>query len=391
MRRIYVSFLIILMSVIGGISQGQSIPSSHALIDTRTSVSDDDVAQNQPRIVRSYLPFVQKAVSSNDPWSRVRAVLDTSELDDFVVLVGTENGTVFSYSRGQGTETTSAIPIASASKWWTGAVILSLVEEGRLALDDHPQDYISWWTDDPADPRSQVTLAQLVSMTAGFRGEPACMIDPNTTLDACVRIIYDNFHQDSPGTVFYYSSTHMHVAALMVTLATEESFAASFRRTIGEPLGMTEQTTFALASTANPWPAGGGVSSPQDYVRFQRALLTGEILPTTRERMFADRTAAPVSILFSPISPLALGVNAEWHYGLGVWLECSNTTWTDNCLAEQIYSSGGGWGWFPWIDEKNGYYGLVARFDPATGAAPSVELALELRPLIIEALQVSGD
>lgn len=340
-----------------------------------------------PQDRRSVAPPPPPTVEAGPEWERVRAVLDSSELTDFVVLVGTANGPVFSYSKGRWNETSPAIPIASASKWWTAATILSLVEEGSMALDDNPQKYISWWTSDPADPRSQITLEHLIAMTAGFQGEPPCVNNQNMTLEECGRSIHDNYHRDQPGTTFFYSSAHMHIAGLMATLATGETFADIFRRTISEPLRMRDSSNFQRASVENPWLAGGGASSPLDYARFQQALLSGAILPNTRHIMFADHTADPVNLLFSPVQSLT-----EWHYGLGVWLECSDTTWTEACPGEMMYSSGGGLGWFPWIDMQNGYYGLVARRGlPLTGAlGPSVELAFELRPLIIETLQNTG-
>ena len=47
-------------------------------------------------------------------------------------------------------------------------VIMDLVEQGVMSLDDRPQDYLAWWTSDPADPRSEITLEQLLSFTSGF-------------------------------------------------------------------------------------------------------------------------------------------------------------------------------------------------------------------------------
>lgn len=325
------------------------------------------------------------AAQEADPaWAPVAAAIESSRLTDLVVIVGNAEGELFTYSKGLGYPDIPGVQIASSSKWWTSALLLTLVEQGVLSLDDHPQDYIAWWTNDPADRRSQITLRHLLSMTAGFRSEPLCEFNPLTTMEACVREMYANHFFDAPGTVFNYNSSHMQVAGLMAQAATGESIVALFRRLIGEPLGMQETTNFWRASELNSWMAGGGNASPRDYARFLQAIMAGELVAETRSLMFTDYTDDPVRITASPVAALT-----EWHYGLGAWKECTATTWPETCNAEQVWSSAGGLGWYPWIDFEHGYYGVLARqaFNaPQPPLLASGELVLNLRPLILEAL-----
>ncbi len=327
------------------------------------------------------------AQEAADPWSPVTAALEASRLTDLVLIVGNADGELYAYGKGAGYPDIPGVQIASASKWWTSILLMTLVEQGIMSLDDRPQDYIEWWTDNPNDQRSQITLEHLLSMTAGFRSEPLCEFDPLTTMEACVQIMYEDHHIDVPGTTFNYNSSHMQVAGLMAQAATGDTIVDLFHTYIGEPLGMQETTNFWRASEQNSWMAGGGNASPRDYARFLQALMAGELVADSLSIMMEDRTSEPVQITASPIAALF-----EWHYGLGMWKECLQSHWTTDCDESQVYSSPGGLGWYPWIDFENGYYAVLARQEfgsRGNALLQSGELVLQLRPLIIEALQAS--
>ncbi len=314
-----------------------------------------------------------------DAWDAVRAEIDASRLREMTLIVGTADGVVFTYSRGAFTPQT-VVPIASSTKWLTAAVIMTLVEQGVLALDDHPQDYIDWWTADPADPRSQITLAQLLSFTSGFHEDPRCLLSGRSSIDDCARLIYANWHAYAPGTTYYYSSTHMEIAGLMAQNATGVPFGELFTTLLADPLDMPN-TAYLRPSASHPLLAGGAESSAEEYSRFLQALFTGVVLADSRPVMFQDWTAAPVQIAYAPLSD-----RYPWHYGLGAWRECWAATWTDACSEQMLVSSGGSFGWFPWIDLDHGYYALIARRGLAGSVGESIALAGTLRPLILDAL-----
>ncbi len=326
----------------------------------------------------------------DDAWTEVVNIIDSSDLNNLVVVIGDERGVLLSHTKGSlglvaSNSPNQRIPIASSSKWFTSATIMQLVENNVMSLDDTPQAYIDWWTSDPTDWRSQITLDQLLSFTSGFQGEHHCIMQANAAPEACAREIYEDYHRYEPGTSFFYSSTHMHIAGVMASKATDQPFNDLFRELIADPVGMSTTTRYERPSTTNPFLAGGAVSTANDYAMFLQALLTGDLLADSQSAMYQDWTAEPIEIVASPLQDY-------WHYGLGVWRECYDESgWTDACNNTLIVSSGGGLGWFPWIDVEAGYYGVIARRGlPLTGAVgPSVELSYELRPHIIKALQVT--
>ncbi len=331
---------------------------------------------------------------SSGSWEAVIAAIDQSDFAEITVIVGNTDGNVFSYSKGSSTPN-KVYPLASASKWLSSATIMRLVEAGVLSLDDHPQDYIPWWTDDPGDPRSQVTLAQLLSFTSGFNigaYERSCVFEADTTLDACGRQLYENNFEFAPGAKFYYGPAHLHTAALMAEYATGKDYNALFQEQIVQPLGMSSASGFYIPSTQNPRASAGASSTANDYARFLHATLSGSILSDSFAMMTADHTpTGAVNIISSPITQLGY----EWHYGFGLWRECLADTWQPECDDKMIVSSLGAFGWYPWIDMEDGYYGLIAVQEKmsAGGQKPtekSVTFRNAIRPLIAEALAQGG-
>ena len=63
----------------------------------------------------------------------------------------------------------------------SAAMIMKLVEQGRLDLDAPLSRYLDWWTTDMSDPRARVALRHTLSMTDGF-GQNSCCA--NVALDA---------------------------------------------------------------------------------------------------------------------------------------------------------------------------------------------------------------
>lgn len=66
----------------------------------------------------------------------------------------------------------------------SAAMIMKLVEQGRLDLDAPLSRYLNWWTADMSDPRARVALRHTLSMTDGFGQNPCCA---NVALDATGR------------------------------------------------------------------------------------------------------------------------------------------------------------------------------------------------------------
>lgn len=304
-------------------------------------------------------------VSASD-FSGLVPVLDAFDNDEFSFVLGDATGIRFTYTRGN-TSIDDVKRIASSSKWYTSAVVMALVEQGVMSLQDRPQDYIEWWTDEPSDPRSRITLAHLLAQTSGLaldETEAFCARDATDIMENCARHIYDIGTSFEPGEVFFYNSAHFQVAGHMVQLASGQDYQELFNNLVAVPLGMS-RTEMRISNTQNPNLAGGYVSTARDSARWLQAILAGELILGVRDEWEVDRTPFPVRIEKSPVNllsgtPEGQDLGLAWHYALGHWRECPQDEWDENCDPLAVVSSPGALGWYPWIDYSTGCFGVVA-------------------------------
>ncbi len=322
---------------------------------------------------------------SPDPWQSVTAALNSSDIDDLALIVGDANGELYRFEKG-GFAVSDIHSIASASKWITSSTIVSLVDQGVMDLSDRPQDYLAYWTNDPSDPRSRITLEQLLSFTAGFHRSPiqaGCIGNETYTVQTCVAELYAQGVDAEPGTTYFYGPVHMQVAAAMAEVATGQVWNEIVFLNVTTPLGLS-----ATGFTGdNPRASGSAFSTALDYSEFLRAQLAGDFLSASFDTLAAERLSG-VQIVSRPGA--IDDNNIDWYYGLGVWRECDDAVWNATCDANVRVSSPGAFGWYPWIDVQNGYYAVLAMEEPITlfndPSSDSVLLGSSLRPLIEDVL-----
>lgn len=271
-----------------------------------------------------------------------------------------QQGGVTIYSRSVGDSTAArSINIASASKWLSAAVVMSVVDEGKLSLDDTVDRYLPQFT----GPSGKATIRQLFSMTSGYGTEdPDCVSNRRTTLEACAAEIARFPLAIAPGTGFIYGSTGMQVGARIAEVVTGKTWATLFRERLLTPLGMTGTRVSLLNQEDNPLIAGGYVSNAQDYQRFLNMILNGGVFDGRRvlsrravQDMLADQTGG-VRIVYSPYTrydDTRPSVGAT-RYGIGNWRQ----TVTGGVLEES--SSTGAFGFTPWVDFSRNLTGTLS-------------------------------
>ena len=324
-------------------------------------------------------------------FSAVARAVDAFEIADMAVMIGDVDGILFSHVKG-GFALDASYRSASATKLVTGLTIWRLIEDGTLARDSRPQDFIDFWTDLSGDPRADVTLDQLIGFTSGFNASPGnagCIGDRISTIEDCVREIYDDMQDSMPGQEYYYGPEHMQIAALMAQEATGEAFQSLQRRILFDLAGVSANTGYNPLQGDNPRYSGALVTTVNDYALLLQGILSGEFV-TDLDGFLEDRTASA----FFGFRPEALSDNMlDWHYGFGFWKECDGPSYTDECDDAPIISSPGARGWTPWIDFESGYWAIIALDEQRRAgfrpASVSVGLEQELQILIEDALDAN--
>lgn len=247
------------------------------------------------------------------------------------------------------------LPIASASKWLSAALIARLVDQGRMRWDDPVSKYLP---DAPADKHA-ITLRQLLSMTSAIpggdlSGASPCLADRATTLAACSAEILQLPLTGTPGTVMDYGGNAMQVAGAMAERATGEGWSALFRREVATPLGMTRThySYFPEIDSANPRIAGGMFSTAPDYMKLllmwqahgksgtQRLLDSATVSAMDRDQTLGTR------VISSPLPGAG--------YGIGHWIEGK-----DAQGHSSLVSSPGAFGFTPWLDLRRDIAGVL--------------------------------
>jgi CubicO group peptidase (beta-lactamase class C family) len=295
-----------------------------------------------------------------------RARVREDGLTGGVLLVARDGKVVHRYTVDDMTART-VMPIASASKWLTSATLMTLVDQGKLALDDPVQKYLPAFD----GKKATITVRDLLSHRSGLPSA-GCEGDPTTTLRRCTASIAAGPDPSiTPGTQFHYSGVGFVVAGRIVERLSGTSFERAFETRVARPLGMTHTRFDGLRRphSRNPAPAASATSTVEDYARFLRMLAAGG---TVRgRRVLSASSVAEIEkdqvVGIDTRDDGAVQITDIPTYGLGVWRDVVGS---DDSI--QVVSGSGALGFYPWIDRVHGTYGIVAVDDEIHGPEHAV-------------------
>lgn len=201
------------------------------------------------------------------------------------------------------------MPSFSISKSIASAALGVMVGDGLLAVDD-PAAVDEW--SDPADPRSAITLNQLLRMSSGLEwaeqdDRGVDLLSLLTVPDAAAYAA-DKPLVAAPGTVFNYSTGTSSIIARIMgeTLGSPDELLRLVRNRIFDPLGIGTVTT--RTDEAGTWLAGFSADmTAGDFAKFGLLYL--------RDGMWEGRRLLPegwVDYTRSP-SPTDATYGAHWR------------------------------------------------------------------------------
>jgi len=301
----------------------------------------------------------------------IQTHVDTDHLPGAALLVVRDGKELRRRGYG-GYDPSTVMPIASASKWLTAATLMTLVDEGRVALDAPVSTYLPEFTGAVGTP----TIRQLLSHTSGI-GQDSCIWQQDSSLRACAAEVATNGLDSQPGDRFSYGNTSFSVVGRVIEVVTGTSFEKAFEARIGGPVAMTS-TRFdgsSYQTAANPVPAASGESSLDDYGRFVRMISSrGEI---DGRRVLSEQSVLEIEkdqvAGASNRGDAAVQTTGIPTYGLGVWRDVVSSA--DDGV---IVSGNGAYGFYPWIDRARNAYGVLAVYDARHGSEHAVPAAQAL-------------
>ena len=299
---------------------------------TVTGTSDDLTVPADPTAAASAAGFDTAGLA---------AVVDATfvEDDDPATEVGTRavvvvhDGTVVAERYADGFDETTPLLGWSMGKSVASAIAGTLVRDGLV----DPGDRALWpgWTD-PGDPRRDITLDDLLTMTDGLAFEE--VYDPDT--DA-TRMLFrpgdtaaaaaEQQLVATPGEVWSYSSGTTNLLCDVLARADGDDPATLAARRVFAPLSMTSATMGTDAS-GDPVCSSYGYATARDWARFGQLYLQDgtwggdRLLPAG----WVASTTTPVDV------PTAPGYGAQW------WLnaDADGATRMASVPADAYWASG---------------------------------------------------
>ena len=144
-------------------------------------------------------------------------------------------------SLGNPVDADTPMRVASVSKSFTAAAVMTLVSSGKLSLDEQV----------PSLPRG-VTVRHLLNQTSGIEDSSVDIggLASTRTLEEYVSGLGPVSLTAAPGTKWAYCNVNYDVAARLVEVASGQPFAEYMRSAVFEPLGMRD-------SSVGGWAADG--------------------------------------------------------------------------------------------------------------------------------------
>lgn len=313
--------------------------------------------------------------------------LKETKLPGAGVIVIHHGEVVYEKYFGEYTKTT-VIPIASASKWISGAAVMSLVDEGKLSLDDPVSKFIPEFTGDKA----AITVRMLWNHTSGLPSDDSEAQRWGSTTTAAGARIATLKMVSVPGEVFKYGGVSMQAGARVAEVAGGEDWKTLFAERIATPVGMSNTQYGRIRLATNPQVAGGASSTAPDYAAFLKMLLNkgkvGETVVLSEasvKELISDHTK-DARVGQGNLRRRANGGG----YAVGCWVEKRNDEG-----ETVIASSPGAFGFRPWIDldRDAGFVWMIEdrKRDRRKGAAARFDVKELLEAAIDAAKPIEGD
>lgn len=292
------------------------------------------------------------------------------EYDQFngSVLVA-ENGNVI-YTKGYGlanfehdipNRPDTKFRLASITKQFTAALVLQLVERGKLELHKPISAYLPDYDGPAAD---KVTIHHLLTHTSGI---PSYTSFPNFFSDLSrdsftpkefVKIFKDSTLQYTPGERFSYNNSGYYLLGRIIEEVSGKSYEQMLQENIFSPLGMTnsgfDHHKTVLKNRASGYEREGAKLINAPYLDMSTPYAAGSLYSTVEDLYLWDQALYGKKLLSEESKKLMFSPHisaGDGHYGYG-WGVGHSPLGTTKDSVQTISHSGG----------INGFNTLITRY-----------------------------
>jgi CubicO group peptidase (beta-lactamase class C family) len=246
--------------------------------------------------------------------------------------------------------------IGSITKQFTAALILQLVEEGKLKLDGKITDYLTDYRKDTGD---RVTIHHLLNHTSGipsYTSRPdfrtTIMRNPYKVADFVKQLTSGDLEFE-PGSKFIYNNSGYILLGAIIEKVTGKSYETVLAERILKPLGMTN-SGYDSTSPLMPKRASGYEKRPSGYVNapyldMSLPYAAGSLYSTVEDLYKWDQALHEGRILSAESRKLMFTPGLS-NYGYGIRI--TDETMGKSELKTRIIGHGGG---------INGFNSLLTR------------------------------
>jgi len=296
--------------------------------------------------------FAQQKVKKID--ALVKQYHDYGQFNGSILVA--ENGKVI-YKKGFGmanmewnipNQPDTKFRIASVTKQFTAALVLQLVEEGKIKLDGKISDYLTDYRKDTGD---KVTIHQLLNHTSGipdYSARPNFSAEISRTSYAVADFVKKFASDDpefEPGSKYRYSNGGYSILGAIIEKVTGKTYDTVLQERILKPLGMTnsgyarnssllEKHSSSYVKTPTgyinapyidmsiPYAAGSMYSTVEDLFKWDQALYEDKILSAESKRLMFTPGLGDygygIRISDQPMGKSDRKTKIIWHGGAGI-------------------------------------------------------------------------
>jgi CubicO group peptidase (beta-lactamase class C family) len=278
-------------------------------------------------------PLDDLLAGAGDPRAAVPGLAGTVFRDAPKVLAVTETRGLADIATGRAMAEDSPARIASISKLVTALGFMTLVEAGKVGLDDDVSDILGWSLRHPRFPKAAITPRRLMSHTSGLRNGPSYPVAFGRPLSAALTpggLQWDDGAWfgpagEAPGDWFAYADVNYAVIAQLIERLSGQRFDQFMATRVQDPLGLKGGFNWSGVSQAvrdrravlyrkapsdeGPWNAAGPWVAQLDQTLPPAPQAAVRVAPEAAGRSLDSYVPGENGFVFAPQGGLRASIN----------------------------------------------------------------------------------